>query len=220
MTVTAADFDALFAPLAKPAPAQVVVDGPPALCRKCKRARQLEAGLCAECGAAELFPDDAPPVVVTQRTARITCRVCRKPAEVLISAEGLLCGYYREDIDRTLSHLRELFNGAWHALYNATARLAADLAHADEAVLRRWAAYQDAISAKDPRVAEAEQRVRDGEVAGPFADLVRQYLELRTAQRVHAEITKHIDEALNEIEAAAPGAADRYRLRHAPRLGE
>lgn len=64
-----------------------------------------------------MFSDDdlfgftaAPPKPRT--TARITCRVCERPATVPIDAAGLLCDHCRADLDATQRHIDAVLSAA------------------------------------------------------------------------------------------------------------
>lgn len=164
----------------------------------------------------ELFGARRAPLPAT---ARITCRVCIRPAEVPLDTAGLLCGLCREDTAAALVHVRTVASGALWATEEAWMRLEADVAHADETTRARWNAYQDAITAGDPRVAATEAAVRAGR-AGSFADLVSRWLAYQDAHRRLIEVERWRALALEELEAAEPGAAERYRELHRPVAGD
>src|SRR5690606_41253370 len=100
---------------------------------------------------------DDTPTVAQARTARVTCRVCERPAEVALDAPRL-CAFCAEDLDRTAEHIASrLWMGANH-LDTVWRQLDAGVRHADEVTLGRWNAFQDAVASGDPRAAETERR--------------------------------------------------------------
>lgn len=109
-------------------------------------------------------------------TARITCRVCDKPAEIPILAAGLLCDLCRADLDATEAHIRQTLDAAEQALTDAWTRWDADLAHSGEA--EWWARVSAAALAVEQGQMPRADYDRKAQAAltqgGPRAALLRQ----------------------------------------------
>lgn len=153
----------------------------------------------------DLFGPEQAVLIAPVRIVRVTCRVCEKPAQVPVDAPAKLCDLCGEDAHRTARHVRDVYARAFWRCDEVWARFNNQVQLADTATHARWDAYQDAIDAHDPRVAETERLVRGG-VAGPFASLVRAYLEWRDAVARVGEVLAWQQAALAELEAHTPGA--------------
>lgn len=150
-----------------------------------------------------MFDDDlfdGPAVAVAPSTARITCRVCERPAETAIDAPARLCQLCAEDLEKTAAHIAGRLQAAMWAAQDAWERLDADVGHADDATLARWHAFQDAITAGDPRADETERRA--AAVKGDFAALVRRWVAWKTALDAMSRIERWAALARAEVEAA------------------
>lgn len=87
----------------------------------------------------------------TQKLARITCRVCEKPAEVPIDHPALLCSLCLEDLEKTRAHVQECIEKALERLDGA--KLAWEVLRDASPARARWERVQEAM------IAVAEGRV-------------------------------------------------------------
>lgn len=92
---------------------------------------------------------DARPTRGPALTARITCRVCERPAAVPILSSGLLCDLCRADLDATERHICARLAAAEQTLHDAWDTWHADHAAATERDQARYAAVCAAQAAPD-----------------------------------------------------------------------
>lgn len=150
-----------------------------------------------------------PPRAVVRaqvQTARITCRVCEKPAQVPIDAAGLLCDLCRGNIEVTQHHITHAQQAAQERLQNAWERFDADLAHASPEVDAAWAKVEAArLAVFNGTVTQAafdEAWRRRKAAGGEFATLQESYEAL---EQVAEECNRQLEwasRAQAEVEAA------------------
>jgi hypothetical protein len=154
-----------------------------------------------EVNVGYLFADEAP-MVGTSDTARITCRVCERPATVPVDHPALLCELCLEDLDKTQARVTEWLKLALERLdrnKDVWERTLAGSAASD-----RWPAIQGAlIAVAEKRATQAQldatwaKRKAEG---GALAQLLRTYemfatecdqlaLDLDRLHRAQAELT-------------------------------
>lgn len=141
---------------------------------------------------------EQPQRPVIPVTARITCRVCNKPAEVPILSSGLLCCFCRQDLDATEAHICQTLAVAEQAAEEAWERWEADRAHADPADQER---YSRVCAAQDTpgftgRYARALTK-GDG-----LSALLRSAERAKTALGAMQRTRAWSNAALDEVEAA------------------
>lgn len=146
--------------------------------------------------------DDIFTVVLEPpQTARITCRVCNRPATVAIDAPARLCALCGADVPATVAHVQTTYAAALARVDDAWARFDADMAQADEGTATRWAAYMDAGDA--PQVLETRRKVRAGLVVGPLAVLIAAHSAWLDAHAQLVECGSWRNEALAELEVVS-----------------
>jgi len=148
----------------------------------------------------DAFWAEKPQRPAAPQTARITCRVCDKPAEVPILSSGLLCTLCRADLDATERHIRETLAAAEQALHAAWERWDADLAHADTADRERYQKVCAAQAENAPGFAEKYARaVAKGDGLNA---LLTSAERAETALKAMERTQGWADAALGEVEAA------------------
>lgn len=157
--------------------------------------------------ADELFPEDHKADRETiLEAARITCRVCGKPAEIPIVTPGLLCDLCRSDIEAIRQHINEVAQ-------KAADRLSAVFNAFDIAVMTASPEVQAAwTKVEAARVAMANGTVtrerfdanwqRRKSEGGEFAELLTHYEGL---EQVAEECNRQLEwaaSAAGEVQAA------------------
>ncbi len=150
----------------------------------------------------------APPAPRT--TARITCRVCEKPAEVALDAAGLLCAHCRADLDATQRHIDAVLSAAMFRIQEVIEAFEVWVALQDFESQNRYAVLNLSRQQRGdtPRVQHGiEQARRRGD--GLSAILEREAERDRHLDAVSADIARirdWYDRATMELEAARDDA--------------
>jgi len=151
----------------------------------------------------------APPAPRT--TARITCRVCEKPAEVALDAAGLLCAHCRADLDATQRHIDAVLSAALFRIQEVIEAFEVWLALQDFESQNRYAVLnlsRQSAYGPSPRVQRGIEQARlRGD--GLSAILEREAERDRHLDAVSADIARireWYDRAEMELEAARDAA--------------
>jgi hypothetical protein len=102
------------------------------------------------------------------RTTRITCRVCLKPAEVVLGSPNL-CRLCAADIPASRQHLTDLRQIAQTRLEAALTAFDAVLAGADATTQARWSKYETALTNEANLPAVTRQRAKEIAAGSPLA---------------------------------------------------
>jgi hypothetical protein len=145
---------------------------------------------------------DARPARGAVLTARITCRVCDKPATVPILSSGLLCEHCRRDLDATARHITQVLEATEARFVAAVERWDADYAHAE---VRDQERYQNVGGARAALSAAEFARKYDRAYAkGDGLSMLLQSKERCDAVAVEVErVRAWASAALEEVEAAS-----------------
>lgn len=146
----------------------------------------------------------ATPQRAPAMTICITCRVCNKPAEIPITASGLLCDLCRVDLATTETHIRDTLATAEQTLTDAWTRWDADLAHSGEADWwARVSAAQIAVEQGQMTRAEFDRKVATTiKQGGIRATLWAQSQAIEALVRATETTRAWAEAALEEVRAA------------------
>lgn len=134
-------------------------------------------------------------------TARITCRVCEKPAEIPILSSGLLCNLCRQNLDATEAHIRSTLAAAELRFQNALDTWNATYAQAEPRDQERYHAVEEARGAGGVGFRERYQRaVAKGDGLSALLKAKEQCDDV--TKEVQGRLAAWAERALLEIESA------------------
>lgn len=139
-------------------------------------------------------------------SARITCRVCQRPAEVPIDWPALLCRICIADLAMCEAHAAALHQAATTRLMAAIERWEALLSAADAETRGRWEAYERAVVAAagdaEAQAAINRRRVKTILAGGPLAELFQACIAREDEADACNEMLERVTSILAQVEAA------------------